>query len=374
MTSDDRATSTTDDHFGSCPECGQASVYVNIGREHWFYCDEHRVKWCVGANLFSSWRYQGPAQWEENHRKLQGYREMLPASTDRRGGLPLRNAQADRKPPALFRDTTMNLFRWIRSLTGPPRPGEPVDRESSSVMPLRLVSRHRFGGLVIGHYLTNPGECPDHVFRHDCRFQTFTQGDFETTRWTVTPLAREEDVALERVPFRAQSDYMVVLTDEAGNVILQDYCTAEGANRAMAIIERAQQQGGHVTDGPDPFSYLSEETAPTYPLTTDELRYLAVHWATMQVKNDAWCVVFDTGGSLERAIARYTTGRLKHMAAILGDHEMAAVFREADERVRRTIGDEFWALYQERGALGMERLEADRRRESNSGKEKTPPE
>ena len=185
MTSDDRATSTTDDHFGSCPECGQASVYVNIGRVHWFYCDEHRVKWCVGANLFSSWRYQGPAQWEENHRKLQGYREMLPASTDRRGGLPLRNAQADRKPPALFRDTTMNLFRWIRSLTGPPRPGEPVDRESSSVMPLRLVSRHRFGGLVIGHYLTNPGECPDHVFRHDCRFQTFTQGDFETTRWTV---------------------------------------------------------------------------------------------------------------------------------------------------------------------------------------------
>jgi hypothetical protein len=127
-------------------------------------------------------------------------------------------------------------------------------------------------------------------------------------------------------------------------------------------------------DGPDPFSELSEETAPTYPLTKDELRYLAVHWATMQVKNDAWCVVFDTGGSLELAIARYTTGRLKHIAAILGDHEMAAVFREADEQVRQTIGDEFWADYQERRVLGMERLEADRERDSKSAKEKTPPE
>jgi hypothetical protein len=85
MTADDRATSTTDDHFGSCPECGQASAYVNIGREHWFYCDEHRVKWCVGENLFSSWRYQDPAEWAANHRKLQGYRELFPASTAAEG-------------------------------------------------------------------------------------------------------------------------------------------------------------------------------------------------------------------------------------------------------------------------------------------------
>jgi hypothetical protein len=119
---------------------------------------------------------------------------------------------------------------------------------------------------------------------------------------------------------------------------------------------------------------LSEETAPTYPLTKDELRYLAVYWATMQVEYDMWCVGTNTRRSTERAIAHYTAGRLNRIAAILGDREMTAVFREADEQVRRGFGDESWALYQECRVLGKERLVVDWEQESTSAKGKTPPE
>ena len=46
------------EYFGVCPQCHKNDGCINVGRSHWFYCKEHRVKWCVGANLFSSWRYQ----------------------------------------------------------------------------------------------------------------------------------------------------------------------------------------------------------------------------------------------------------------------------------------------------------------------------
>ena len=40
-----------DDHFGVCPYCGQSGVCLNVERDHWFVCAEHRVKWYVGSNL-----------------------------------------------------------------------------------------------------------------------------------------------------------------------------------------------------------------------------------------------------------------------------------------------------------------------------------
>src|SRR5215216_6505131 len=42
--------------FGVCPECEKSDGYINVGRGHWFFCKAHKVKWCVGSNLFSGWR------------------------------------------------------------------------------------------------------------------------------------------------------------------------------------------------------------------------------------------------------------------------------------------------------------------------------
>jgi hypothetical protein len=55
-----------DDYFGLCPICHKDDGYLNIGRSHWFYCKEHKKRWCAGGNLFSSWRHQT----EKEQRKL----------------------------------------------------------------------------------------------------------------------------------------------------------------------------------------------------------------------------------------------------------------------------------------------------------------
>jgi hypothetical protein len=33
-----------DGHFGLCPHCWGSDGFVNVGRSHWFVCDEHKVK------------------------------------------------------------------------------------------------------------------------------------------------------------------------------------------------------------------------------------------------------------------------------------------------------------------------------------------
>jgi hypothetical protein len=43
-----------DQRWGSCPECHGNNGYINNGNNHWFLCNEHKTKWCIGANLFSS--------------------------------------------------------------------------------------------------------------------------------------------------------------------------------------------------------------------------------------------------------------------------------------------------------------------------------
>jgi hypothetical protein len=132
----------------------------------------------------------------------------------------------------------MDFLGWIRGLaarrfvTRPPW-------ESSYTLFLKLVNRHTAGGLVISHYVTNPDERPDHVFRHDAIQRSHTQGDFVTTRWTVAAITPEEDGLLERVSREHRSEHVIVLSDCSGNVILQDYYTAEKAERAMTLVEQS---------------------------------------------------------------------------------------------------------------------------------------
>lgn len=62
--------------FGVCPECRRAGELLNVERQHWAICTRHRLKWCVGSNLFSAWRDEAPAVWAKNTAVLGGYREV----------------------------------------------------------------------------------------------------------------------------------------------------------------------------------------------------------------------------------------------------------------------------------------------------------
>lgn len=73
-------TSEDDFRFGACPECKEqdTSCYLNIGKDHWFLCDKHRVCWNIGYNLFSSWQEETKEDWERNRQKLKDYRVVEP--------------------------------------------------------------------------------------------------------------------------------------------------------------------------------------------------------------------------------------------------------------------------------------------------------
>ena len=65
-----------DNRFGACPVCGGSDGYLNLGRNHYFVCHEHKFRWCVGENLFSSWRHETEADWHKNWELISEYREL----------------------------------------------------------------------------------------------------------------------------------------------------------------------------------------------------------------------------------------------------------------------------------------------------------
>ena len=66
------------DYFGGCPTCGdgQNDGLYNVNRFHWLVCHIHRLRWCIGENLFSCWKSETPADWRENWKLVGGYQEI----------------------------------------------------------------------------------------------------------------------------------------------------------------------------------------------------------------------------------------------------------------------------------------------------------
>ena len=62
-----------DDYFGVCPVCGKTDGCLNVNRSHWFVCHKHKIAWNVGDNLFSAWRREDEATWQENDKLLRTY-------------------------------------------------------------------------------------------------------------------------------------------------------------------------------------------------------------------------------------------------------------------------------------------------------------
>jgi hypothetical protein len=63
------------DYFGGCPECGDAN-YLNVGKTHFICCEEHKMRDCIGENLFSSWKDETEEVWDRNRRLLEGYTDV----------------------------------------------------------------------------------------------------------------------------------------------------------------------------------------------------------------------------------------------------------------------------------------------------------
>jgi hypothetical protein len=65
-----------DNYYGHCPFPEHENCYLNIYREHWFYCDKCKIKWYWGSNLFSSWKEENEDVWAKNRKKIKNYEEI----------------------------------------------------------------------------------------------------------------------------------------------------------------------------------------------------------------------------------------------------------------------------------------------------------
>jgi hypothetical protein len=111
-----------------CPRCYQSDGYVNIGRSHIGICKTHRLKWGIGAKLFSSWQDETQADWDRNEAMIAGYREIEPAEDPRdEAKYTLRNfrdsldalygSNVEMNPDADLGDLIM-LTRLVKQLNG----------------------------------------------------------------------------------------------------------------------------------------------------------------------------------------------------------------------------------------------------------------
>jgi hypothetical protein len=81
-------------YFGGCPECGN-NGYVNIGRSHWNICEDHKVKWSIGANLFSSWHDETEEDWKRNASLIADFKEVEPVYLDYQTGKVITSEELD---------------------------------------------------------------------------------------------------------------------------------------------------------------------------------------------------------------------------------------------------------------------------------------
>ena len=62
-----------EDLGGVCPKCHDTNGYLNVENSHFGVCDEHKVYWVIGGNLFSCWMYEDETIWQENRELLESY-------------------------------------------------------------------------------------------------------------------------------------------------------------------------------------------------------------------------------------------------------------------------------------------------------------
>ena len=120
------ATDTTpakETYFGLCPDCHAEPAIRNVNRTHVAHCEKCRVKWIIGANLFSSWRGESEADWEANAAFLVDFREVEPYFTpkDRRETIASRGTaclQTDDEAAAHDRKRRHLIEQTIKTVCG----------------------------------------------------------------------------------------------------------------------------------------------------------------------------------------------------------------------------------------------------------------
>ena len=62
--------------FGHCGVEGHNNFIRNLRRDHWMCCDQCKLKWYIGSNLFSTWCDETEEDWRRNFEIIKEYEEF----------------------------------------------------------------------------------------------------------------------------------------------------------------------------------------------------------------------------------------------------------------------------------------------------------
>jgi hypothetical protein len=130
-----------DTYFGACPVCHGTDGYLNIGANHWFMCKQHKTKWCIGANLFSSAMDETPEQ-QAQEQESSGFDSFEVVEPFYPPPQPTKEGSADE----LLTGGTMNAKQFKRCLDDLLRSFGGYEREEG--LPPAPDGRHH---LDLGH-------------------------------------------------------------------------------------------------------------------------------------------------------------------------------------------------------------------------------
>jgi hypothetical protein len=64
--------------WGGCPHCHICDNIVTVNHNDYGVCNEHRVFWYFGTNLFSDWRDEPPGTSQGHVSRLEHYDKVEP--------------------------------------------------------------------------------------------------------------------------------------------------------------------------------------------------------------------------------------------------------------------------------------------------------
>lgn len=105
-----------DGYFGLCPICKETDGYLNVGRNHWFVCEKHRVRWWVGENLFSDCHDESELEQQRHCEKIgfDAFKDIEPFYPEIEGVVRVKNEGGKEAKRGLRRKISRSLLAQVR--------------------------------------------------------------------------------------------------------------------------------------------------------------------------------------------------------------------------------------------------------------------
>src|SRR3989442_683651 len=87
------------------------------------------------------------------------------------------------------------------------------------------------------------------------------------------------------------------------------------------------------------------EPVEGYPLTRFELQVLARHWAREELDISIFGFLYATTGSTEIRLKPHAQDRLRRIAELVGEEEVAKEEKQVQDAMRERIGDDYWRVF-----------------------------